>query len=121
MSPPRSPRRRRRRAIARLSRGTTADRTDERTTLRMAATDNPTPGTAAMPMTVLLTEEMLRERVAALARALDADYAGSVPVLVGVLTGATIFMADLVRQMRGPVETETMPASLPCGRTAAHG
>ncbi len=62
-------------------------------------------------MTVLLTEAMLRSRVAELARALDTDYAGSVPVLVGVLTGATIFMADLVRQMQIPVEMEFMAVS----------
>ncbi len=78
---------------------------------RMAGTEKAIPGTAAMPMTVLLTEAMLRSRVAELARALDTDYAGSVPVLVGVLTGATIFMADLVRQMQIPVEMEFMAVS----------
>lgn len=77
----------------------------------MANAEGPIPGTAAMPMTVLLTEEMVQEKVAALAAAIDRDYAGTVPVLVGVLTGATIFMADLIRKMRGPVEMEFMAVS----------
>jgi len=64
-----------------------------------------------MPMTVLLTEEMIQEKVAALAAAIDRDYSGRIPVLVGVLTGATIFMADLIRKMRGPVEMEFMAVS----------
>ncbi len=46
-----------------------------------------------------------------LARAIDRDYAGRVPVLVGVLTGAAIFMADLIRKMQIPVEMEFMAVS----------
>ena len=71
----------------------------------------PVPGTAQMPMTVLLSEEMIRAKIAELAREIDRDYAGRVPVLVGVLTGATIFMADLIRQLTVPVEMEFMAVS----------
>jgi hypoxanthine phosphoribosyltransferase len=77
----------------------------------MAYGGAPTPGTAGMPMTVLLSEAMIRAKVAELARAIDRDYAGKVPVLVGVLTGATIFMADLIRQISLPVEMEFMAVS----------
>ncbi len=79
----------------------------------MAKSDAPEPmqGTAGMPMSVLLTEEMIRAKVAELAQAIDRDYVGRTPVLVGVLTGATIFMADLVRQMQGAVEMEFMAVS----------
>lgn len=73
--------------------------------------DAPIPGTAAMPMDVLLSEEAIAARVAALAAELDRDYAGRTPVLCGVLTGATIFAADLVRQMRGPVELDFIAVS----------
>ncbi len=71
----------------------------------------PIPGTASMPMTVLLTEETIQAKVAELARAIDRDYEGRVPVLVGVLTGATIFMADLIRKIQIPVEMEFMAVS----------
>ena len=64
-----------------------------------------------MPMTVLLSETMIQVKVAALASAIDRDYAGRVPVLVGVLTGATIFMADLIRKLQVPVEMEFMAVS----------
>ncbi len=77
----------------------------------MNTSDRPIPGTAAMPMEILLTEAQIQERVAALAREIDRDYAWRVPVLVGVLTGACIFMADLVRKMRGPVEMDFMAVS----------
>src|SRR5438309_633604 len=77
----------------------------------MANGNAPVPGTASMPMTVLLSEVTIRDKVAELAHAIDRDYAGKVPVLVGVLTGATIFMADLIRQISLPVEMEFMAVS----------
>ena len=77
----------------------------------MSSMQSPVPGTTDMPMTVLITEAALHERISELATAIQRDYEGSVPVLVGVLTGATIFMADLVRRMRGPVEMDFMAVS----------
>ncbi len=77
----------------------------------MADGKPPIPGTARMPMSVLLSETMIRDKIAELAAAIDRDYVGRIPVLVGVLTGATIFMADLIRQMQGPVEMEFMAVS----------
>jgi hypoxanthine phosphoribosyltransferase len=77
----------------------------------MNTSETPRPGTAAMPMDILLSETQIQGRVTELAREIDRDYAGRVPVLVGVLTGACIFMSDLVRQMRGPVEMDFMAVS----------
>ncbi len=77
----------------------------------MADGRSPIPGTAGMPMSVLLTEAMIRDKIVELGAAIDRDYAGRVPVLVGVLTGATIFMADLIRQLHVPVEVEFMAVS----------
>jgi len=68
--------------------------------------DAPTPGTDEMPIDVLLSADMIQARIAALAADLDRDYAGRTPILCGVLTGATIFVADLIRQMHGPVELD---------------
>jgi hypoxanthine phosphoribosyltransferase len=51
----------------------------------------------------LFTEEMIRRRVDELAREISADYAGKGEVLlVGVLKGAFIFLADLCRRMTVP-------------------
>lgn len=77
----------------------------------MVGAHEPIPGTAQMPMTVLLTEQMIADKISELAGLIDRDYAGRVPVLVGVLTGASIFMADLIRRISGPVEMEFMAVS----------
>ena len=51
------------------------------------------------PGRILIDEAELRARVTELGAALARDYAGENPVLVGVLKGALVFMADLVRAM----------------------
>jgi hypoxanthine phosphoribosyltransferase len=51
------------------------------------------------PGRVLIDEEELRTRVAELGAALARDYERDNPVLVGVLKGALVFMADLIRAM----------------------
>lgn len=52
---------------------------------------------------VLLTEEEIKTRVAELGRQISEDYAGEEIVLVGVLKGAVVFLADLARQIEGNV------------------
>ncbi len=55
--------------------------------------------TPVPPPRVLLDEGALRERVAALAARITADHPDGV-VLVGVLKGALVFLADLARAIR---------------------
>jgi hypoxanthine phosphoribosyltransferase len=57
-------------------------------------------------MRLLLREEEVRKRVRQLARRISADLAGKEVLLVGVLKGAFIFMADLARGMRSPVRMD---------------
>jgi len=52
---------------------------------------------------VLIPEREIRRRVEELAEAIDADYPEGTLCLIGVLKGATIFLADLVRAIRRPV------------------
>jgi hypoxanthine phosphoribosyltransferase len=52
---------------------------------------------APPPGRVVIGEPELRGRIAELGRAIARDYAGREPVLVGVLQGAFVFMADLIR------------------------
>ncbi len=60
---------------------------------------------------VLLTEEQILTRLAELAGEIDADYAGRDLLLVGVLKGAVMVMADLMRALRGRVHTDWMAVS----------
>ena len=60
---------------------------------------------------VLLSEEQIRVRLTELAAQIDADYAGKDLLLVGVLKGALMVMADLSRAMAGPVEMDWMAVS----------
>jgi hypoxanthine phosphoribosyltransferase len=60
---------------------------------------------------ILLTEAQIRERVAELGQQLAADYVGRFPVLVSVLKGSIIFLADLVRSMPVPLSVDLMELS----------
>jgi hypoxanthine phosphoribosyltransferase len=60
---------------------------------------------------ILIPAERLQARVAELAAEIDADYAGRDLLLVGVLKGAVMVMADLARAMRLPVEMDWMAVS----------
>src|SRR6266516_5453591 len=60
---------------------------------------------------ILIPADRLQARVAELAAELDADYAGQDLLLVGVLKGAVMIMADLARAMRLPVEMDWMAVS----------
>jgi hypoxanthine phosphoribosyltransferase len=60
---------------------------------------------------VLITPEQLQARIAELAAQIDADYAGRELILVGVLKGAVMVMADLARAMHLPVSMDWMAIS----------
>lgn len=60
---------------------------------------------------ILLTEEQIQARVGELGRQLAADYEGRFPVLVSVLKGSIVFLADLVRSMPVPLSIDLMELS----------
>ena len=60
---------------------------------------------------VLITEEQIQARLRELAEEIDADYAGRELLLVGVLKGAVMVMADLARRLRTPLEMDWMAVS----------
>jgi len=60
---------------------------------------------------VLIPADRLQTRVAELAAQIDADYAGRELLLVGVLKGAVMVMADLARAMHLPAEMDWMAVS----------
>lgn len=59
----------------------------------------------------LLSEEQLQARIVELGQAISVDYAGRKPLLVCVLKGAFVFMADLCRVIDLPVEVDFMAVS----------
>ena len=60
---------------------------------------------------VLVDEAQLDAKVRELAAVVDADYAGQDLLLVGVLKGAVMLMADLSRALASPVEMDWMAVS----------
>jgi hypoxanthine phosphoribosyltransferase len=60
---------------------------------------------------VLISEEQLQTRIRELAAQIDADYAGRDVLMVGVLKGAAMVMADLARAMHLPVQMDWMAIS----------
>jgi hypoxanthine phosphoribosyltransferase len=60
---------------------------------------------------VLLTEDEIRARLAELAAQIDDDYAGRDLLLVGVLKGAVMVMADLARSLSRSVDMDWMAVS----------
>jgi len=60
---------------------------------------------------VVVSVEQIAKRVAELGEVITADYAGRPPLLVGVLKGAFVFLADLARAIRLPLELDFMAVS----------
>lgn len=62
-------------------------------------------------MRVLLSEDEIREKVRELGGKITADYKNSNLMLVTVLKGAVVFLADLMRQIDVPAEIDFMVVS----------
>src|SRR4030042_2016968 len=60
----------------------------------------------AEELKILFSKKEIAEQVARLAQEISADYANKKVVLIGVLKGAFVFLADLARQLTIPVEIE---------------
>ncbi len=60
---------------------------------------------------VLISEDELQAKIKELAGQIDADYAGKELLLVGVLKGAVMVMADLARAVHVPVQMDWMAVS----------
>lgn len=70
---------------------------------------------------VLITEEEIAAKVAEMAAAIDRDYAGLSVLLVGVLKGATMIMADLSRALTVDATLEFMAVSSYGSSTSSSG
>ncbi|GBD35224.1 Hypoxanthine phosphoribosyltransferase [bacterium HR36] len=59
----------------------------------------------------LLSAQQIQQRIQELAHEIRRDYAEKHPVLVGVLKGAFMFLADLVRELRFPLQCDFLKIS----------
>ncbi len=64
-----------------------------------------------VPFEILLDQKSISRRVAEFGRELTEDYAGRLPVMLGVLKGCLVFMADLMRTVDIPMEIEFVSAA----------
>ena len=60
---------------------------------------------------VLFSEDEIKQAVARLATEIRQDYQGKQPLLIGILKGSFVFMADLIRQLELPVEVDFVKLS----------
>jgi hypoxanthine phosphoribosyltransferase len=60
---------------------------------------------------VLFTEDQIRARLAELAKEIEADYEGKDILIVGILRGAVMVMADLARSFNRHLEMDWMAIS----------
>lgn len=60
---------------------------------------------------VMFSEEVLAARVAELGQQISKDFEGKRPLLVGILKGCFMFMADLMRHITIPCTTDFMAVS----------
>ena len=70
---------------------------------------------------LLFSRDEISERVEELAKSISADYAGCDLVLIGILRGSFVFLADLVRQLTIPVEVDFIGAASYGSRTKSSG
>lgn len=61
-------------------------------------------------METLFTEKEIQDAVARVAEALNADYRDEHVLVIGVATGAIVFLSDLMRQLQMPVHLELVRA-----------
>jgi hypoxanthine phosphoribosyltransferase len=63
------------------------------------------------PGEVLLSAEEIADLVAGLGRRISADYRGRDPVLINLLKGGVVFLADLIRQLEIPHQIDFLSVS----------
>ncbi len=60
---------------------------------------------------ILLTEDAIIDRIAEMSREIEKDFEGEPLLLVGVLKGAVMVMADLARELKLPINMDWMAVS----------
>ncbi len=69
----------------------------------------------------LISEKRIKERVSEIGRRITEDYKGKTPILVAVLNGSFIFVADLIREMEIESEVDFIKLSSYMDATKSSG
>lgn len=59
----------------------------------------------------LVSEQQIKQRIAELGKQITADYKGTRPIVIGILKGAWIYLADLLREVDLDVDVDFMSVS----------
>lgn len=70
---------------------------------------------------ILISEEQIKTRISEIAKEIDRDYEGKEPMLLSVLTGSFMFVADLMRSVSIPVSISFLFASSYNNSTVSSG
>ena len=70
---------------------------------------------------VLFDERSIQNRIREIGQQINNDYEGKVPVIIGVLKGAFIFLSDLVRAVSIPIEIDFLAISSYGAGTSSSG
>lgn len=70
---------------------------------------------------ILISEDEIQSRVKELAAEIDKDYEGKSVILIGILNGAMMIMADLSRALKSDVSIDWMAVSSYGGATRSSG
>lgn len=75
----------------------------------------------AKAVEVLISEDEIQQKVAALGRQIESDYQGRPLTIVAILTGSLILLADLIRQIRIPLRVALIQSSSYPGASTTAG
>ena len=70
---------------------------------------------------VLISEEKIKEKIEELGAQISKDYQGKDLLMICVLKGAVVFMADLIREVKIPVDIDFMAVSSYGSSTSSSG
>ncbi len=62
-------------------------------------------------VSVLFGREEIRRRIEEVGRSITGDYEGRAPVMISVLKGGSVFLGDLIREVRLPLSIDYMSIS----------
>jgi hypoxanthine phosphoribosyltransferase len=75
----------------------------------------------APSLQVIYTKSEIASKIDSLAREISEDYLGSELILIGILKGAFVFLADLMRQLTVPVQVDFVRAASYGDTMESHG
>ena len=77
--------------------------------------------TSSERLVLLYSRDQIAQRVRELAASISSDYTRSDVILIGILRGAFVFLADLIRQLTIPVQIDFIGAASYGSRTQTSG